>query len=31
MATYAFTDLHGNYSLWAAIRDSCRPDDKLYF
>lgn len=31
MATYAFTDLHGQYELWRQIKEFCQPDDKLYF
>lgn len=31
MATYAFTDLHGQYELWKQIKEFCQPDDKLYF
>lgn len=31
MATYAFTDLHGNYELWKQIRDYCKEDDVLIF
>lgn len=31
MATYAFSDIHGVYALWAAIRDYCQPDDTIYF
>lgn len=29
--TYAFTDLHGMYSLWEQIRDFCDESDKLIF
>lgn len=29
--TYAFTDLHGIYSLWEQIRDYCDKNDTLYF
>lgn len=29
--TYAFTDLHGIYDLWAQIRDYCDETDTLYF
>lgn len=29
--TYAFTDLHGMYSLWEQIRDYCDETDKLIF
>ena len=31
MATYAFTDLHGQYELWRQIKEFCQPEDKLYF
>lgn len=31
MATYAFTDLHGQYELWRQIKEFCQPNDKLYF
>lgn len=31
MATYAFTDLHGQYELWKQIKEFCQPNDKLYF
>lgn len=31
MATYAFTDIHGNYNLWLAIKNYCKDDDTLYF
>lgn len=31
MATYAFSDLHGQYDLWRQIKEFCKPDDKLYF
>ena len=29
--TYAFTDLHGIYDLWAQIKDYCNETDTLYF
>lgn len=29
--TYAFTDLHGMYNLWAQIRDYCDESDTLIF
>lgn len=29
--TYAFTDLHGMYDLWAQVRDYCDESDTLYF
>lgn len=29
--TYAFTDLHGMYSLWTQIKDFCDESDKLVF
>ena len=29
--TYAFSDIHGNYALWAQIRDFCKEDDTIYF
>lgn len=29
--TYAFTDLHGMYSLWEQIRDFCDESDTLFF
>lgn len=29
--TYAFTDLHGNYTLWEQIRDYCDDTDLLYY
>ena len=31
MATYACSDLHGNWELWAAIKNFLKPDDTLYF
>ena len=31
MATYAFTDIHGNYDLWLAIKNYCKEDDIIYF
>ena len=31
MATYTFTDLHGQYELWKQIKEFCQPNDKLYF
>lgn len=31
MATYAFTDIHGNYNLWLAIKNYCKEDDIIYF
>ena len=29
MATYAFSDLHGDYQLWTAIKNYCKDDDIL--
>ena len=29
MAKYAFTDIHGNYDLWLAIKNYCREDDEI--
>ena len=29
--TYAFTDIHGMYDLWAQIKDYCAEDDTIYF
>ena len=31
MATYAFSDLHGDYQLWTAIKNYCKDDDILFF
>lgn len=31
MATYAFTDIHGNYELWKAIQSYIKEDDTLFF
>lgn len=31
MATYAFSDIHGNYNLWTAIKNYCKEDDTIYF
>ena len=31
MATYVFSDLHGQYDLWRQIKEFCKSDDKLYF
>lgn len=31
MATYAFTDIHGNYNLWKQIKNYCAEDDILFF
>ena len=31
MATYAFTDIHGNYELWKAIQSYIKEDDILFF
>ena len=30
MATYAFSDLHGDYQLWTAIKNYCKDDDILF-
>ena len=27
MAKYAFTDIHGNYDLWLAIKNYCKEDE----
>jgi serine/threonine protein phosphatase 1 len=29
--TYAFSDVHGIYDLWAQIRDYCDETDTIYF
>ena len=31
MATYACSDLHGNWELWAEIKKFLKPDDTLYY
>ena len=31
MATYAFSDIHGNYELWTAIKNYCKSDDTIFF
>lgn len=31
MAKYAFTDIHGNYDLWLAIKNYCKEDDEIFF
>lgn len=31
MSTYAFTDVHGQYSLWEMIKNYCQEDDTIYF
>ena len=31
MAKYAFTDIHGNYNLWLAIKNYCKEDDEIFF
>ena len=31
MATYACSDLHGNWELWAEIKKFLKPDDILYY
>lgn len=31
MATYAFTDIHGNYNLWLSIKNYCKDNDTLCF
>lgn len=30
MATYIFTDLHGQYQLWQKIKDFLKPEDRAY-
>lgn len=31
MATYACSDLHGNYNVWSKIKAQLKPEDTLYF
>lgn len=31
MSTYAFSDVHGVYGLWDAIREHLKPEDKCFF
>ena len=31
MATYACSDLHGNWELWTEIKKFLKPDDTLYY
>ena len=31
MAVYAFSDVHGNYNLWTAIKNYCKKDDIIFF
>lgn len=31
MATYACSDLHGQWSLWEQIKEYCQPEDTIYF
>lgn len=31
MATYACTDIHGQYGLWLAIKNYCKEDDTIIF
>ena len=31
MSVYAFSDLHGNWELWNAIKNFLKPDDKCYY